>query len=403
MRTNRFIGSILLIAGTAIGAGMIALPVVSGVYGFFSAALLFIIVWIFTTYAAFLLLEVNLWFNKDCNIITMAKNTLGKPGQTAAWILSVFFLYTLMVAYISGLGEMFTDTLTTNFSLNLSSSIGAVFFSFVFAFFVAGKKANLDYLNRLFIIGLAISYIVLIVSITPNVNTTQILTIKLQSPLTALPVAMAAFGYTVVVSSIRNYLGNNVKQLKWAIVIGGAVPLFIYLFWEFVVLGVIPLDGEVSLLAILEHGDAGTGITNALQYILNNPYIIVAARFFVFFAIASSFTGVSMGLYDILADGLNIPHAITGKILNCSFTFLPPLVISLLFPKVFILALGYAGVLNVMLFFILPALMVLRGRTLIVKTSPTYQTFGGNTAISILLIFCALVIAVEFAMINKWI
>jgi len=40
---HKSIGSILLIAGTSIGAGMLALPMTTGIGGFFPSAILFVI------------------------------------------------------------------------------------------------------------------------------------------------------------------------------------------------------------------------------------------------------------------------------------------------------------------------------------------------------------------------
>ena len=59
---NKTLGAILLVSGTTIGAAMLALPVVTGLAGFIPTALLFILFWAFMLFTAFLILEVNLWF-----------------------------------------------------------------------------------------------------------------------------------------------------------------------------------------------------------------------------------------------------------------------------------------------------------------------------------------------------
>ena len=53
-------GGIALIAGTAIGAGMLALPCATYSLGFIPAALLLVLTWFFMTQTAFYFLEVNL-------------------------------------------------------------------------------------------------------------------------------------------------------------------------------------------------------------------------------------------------------------------------------------------------------------------------------------------------------
>ena len=55
------------------------------------------------------------------------------------------------------------------------------------------------------------------------------------------------------------------------------------------------------------------------------------------------FFGVTLGLFDFLADSLQIKKDPRGKLTVCSFIFLPPLVIAISYPDIFITALKYAG------------------------------------------------------------
>jgi len=64
MLSNRFIGSMLLIAGTSIGAGMLALPVVSAPSGLIYAMLLITVCWFFMYITGLFVLEVNLAHTK---------------------------------------------------------------------------------------------------------------------------------------------------------------------------------------------------------------------------------------------------------------------------------------------------------------------------------------------------
>ena len=90
---RKAIGGALLVAGTAIGAGMLALPVVPGMGGFRPATLIFLICWIFSACTGLLLLEICLWMPNDANIISMAHHLLGPIGKVAAWLLYIFLFY----------------------------------------------------------------------------------------------------------------------------------------------------------------------------------------------------------------------------------------------------------------------------------------------------------------------
>ena len=60
MMDLKILGSILLIVGTSIGAGMLALPVATAALGFTGSLIMLFSCWFVMTTSAFLLLEVNL-------------------------------------------------------------------------------------------------------------------------------------------------------------------------------------------------------------------------------------------------------------------------------------------------------------------------------------------------------
>ena len=95
----KLLGSILLIMGTSIGAGILALPISEASLGFFGASALLLLAWCVMTLGAFLILEVNLWLDDRSHLISMAKKTLGPLGELAAWGSYLFLLYSLLSAY----------------------------------------------------------------------------------------------------------------------------------------------------------------------------------------------------------------------------------------------------------------------------------------------------------------
>src|SRR5271155_5572244 len=101
LRPGSVIGGILLVAGSCIGAGMLALPILTGLAGFFPSLIMFLSAWVFMTLTGLLLVEVNGWFDRRVNLITMAGHTFGKFGKTLSWVLYLFLFYALLVAYVS--------------------------------------------------------------------------------------------------------------------------------------------------------------------------------------------------------------------------------------------------------------------------------------------------------------
>lgn len=57
-----------------------------------------------------------------------------------------------------------------------------------------------------------------------------------------------------------------------------------------------------------------------------------------------NFLGVSLGLFDFLADGFKQSNTHGGRFRTALLTFVPPFMFAILYPQRFILALGYAAI-----------------------------------------------------------
>jgi len=101
MQSKNIIGGMLMILGTCIGAGMLAIPIVSAHESFRLSALLLTVAWLCMTIGAFAVLEVNLWFKPGSNLITMAEGTLGAWGKTVTSLLYLLLMYSLICAYLA--------------------------------------------------------------------------------------------------------------------------------------------------------------------------------------------------------------------------------------------------------------------------------------------------------------
>ena len=81
-KEGSILGGVLLIAGCCIGAGMLALPVVTGIGGFIPSIILMVFIWLFMATTGMLLLEANLALGVNLSLISLAEKTLGKPGKS---------------------------------------------------------------------------------------------------------------------------------------------------------------------------------------------------------------------------------------------------------------------------------------------------------------------------------
>ncbi len=383
------LGSSLLIAGCCIGAGMLGLPVLSAYAGFIPSAVFFFLVWLFMMTTGLLLLEVNLWFkDEDVSIISMAGRTLGRGGRIAGWILFCYLFYSVMVAYIAGSGSLLAGV-ADDFGLILPRWLGSVIFTIFFGVLIYFGTEVVDWFNRLLMIGLVTSYFSLLFFGVGYIEPDLLERSDWPAVLLVIPAMVISFGYHNLIPSLTTYLHGNSKKLIGVVVIGSLIPLVIYLAWESLILGIVPVKGFQMAL------DSGEIATLALKNVVNSKIVILLAQHFAFFALISSFLSVALSFLDFLADGLHIKKDAKGKFSLCLLTLTPPFILAMIYPGIFLVALSYAGAFGaIILFGIMPALMVWRGRYHL-KTDTIRIVPGGRAALSLIIGFASWVVIVN--------
>ncbi len=394
-RSSKTTGGILLVAGTAVGAGMLALPVSTGLAGFLPAEMIFLICWLCMTYTAFLILEVNLWMKEGANMITMAKKTLGPIGRFFAWASYLFLLYSLLTAYVAVSGNLTQEFSTTVLGINMPAMLEPVPLLVIFSYFVSRGTHSADHFNRWLMVGMAAAYALLMVLLAPHVEVAKLTHHNWHDALVGISVVATSFGFHIIIPTLTHYLNRDIGELKRVLLIGSALPLVIYTTWQLLTLGILPID-------TLQEGflTGNNGAVLVAEY-LNNPAIQFLARLFAFAAVVTSFLGVSMSLWDCLADAFKVSQRGSKNVLLYILTFVPPLCFALTYPRAFLSALEYAGAFGVVvLLCLLPALMVWRGRyhlDLPAKAREHYQVPGGKVALVVVILLSLAVITLEFS------
>lgn len=392
MNTLRMLGGVLLVAGTTIGAGMLALPVTTGIAGLWPSVILFVVVWAFMAYTAFLFLETNITMEGRVNLISMARRTLGPVGEVIAWICYLLLLYSLTAAYISGSGALMIEALRTLFTVHVREWWGPIPFVIIFGFIVYLGIRSVDYLNRFFMLGLVLTFVILIILIAPHIQPNLLARAHPNYAIVPLTLVLTSFGFHIIIPSLVNYLDRDLKAIRICLFIGTTLPLAIYVIWQLLIVGVVPLQGLVEML---ESGQPAATLTGTLERLTDNPMVASATGLLSFCAIVTSFLGVSLSLSDFLRDGLRIESSRVGRALVVILTFIPPLIFAWAYPRGFILALSYAGLFVAILLGLLPIAMVFADRY-VRRRRHDYRVKGGPIWLIIAFAFFALAIVIEF-------
>lgn len=373
-------GGSLLIAGTSIGGGMLALPVLTSLGGFIPSIVIYFCCWLFMACTGLLFLETSLWMKKESNIVSMANFTLGKPGKIFAWILYLFLFYCLTLAYIVGCSNLTVDLLGGD----LPAWIGSLIFLVVFVPFVYAGAQIVGKLNIFLMLGLAVSFCIF-VAIGYHYVKPELLNYRnWKLSLLGLPIAFTSFAYQGIIPTLVNYLHHDVKKIRTSILIGSFIPLVTYIIWQWLILGIVPTQGPHGLAEALEKGE---NAVYPLKFFINSQAVYIVGQYFAFFALVTSFFGVTLGLVDFLADGLQVKKTSLSKLYLCALVFIPPFIVSLYFPHIFLIALDYAGGFGcALLLGLLPVLMVWSGRYHLGLKSE-FALPGGKASLVLLLLF----------------
>jgi tyrosine-specific transport protein len=356
----RTIGSILMILGTSVGAGMLALPIASAHANWEMTFLMMIGSWFLMTVGAFAILEVNLWFSPETNLISMVNNTLGKYFKILTWIIYLLLLYSLLCAYLSG-GSDILRGLFQSVHVALPSQLTTILALVVLGAIVYRGVCSVDMVNRGLMSVKLLAYAILVIAIFPHINIQNIYAGDFSYQTSTLMVMITSFGFAIIVPTLRSYLHSDVDRLKKVLFIGSALPLLLYLLWIFAIQGLIPRTGDVGLLNMIS-GDTNSLLMTSVSALLHQGVLGDIAKLFISICAITSFLGVSICLVDFIADGLQWNKNGLGGLKVYSLAFLPPLLIVLINPNIFIRALSYAGFFCVYLLILLPALMLYSGR-----------------------------------------
>lgn len=409
------IGASLLFAGTAIGAGMIALPAETVDAGFIPSVFGLVLCWVFTYVTSLVTLEASYVSSLSepdndggAGFLSISRIALGWPGEIITAVLFWFLLTAIIVAYTAEGGQLVSQVLKEFAHTNIDPAIGSLFFASFFAALSTYGTARVDLMNRVFVFGLVATFVGLAGIGLPMVNASNLLDhydwSKVYPPV--ISIGILSFGAQNVVPTIFEYLNYEPVRTRQSILLGSLLPFILYTIWETVFLGVIDTSdasgSKMEVVSVL--GREG------------GPIVTDLVEAFSLCAIGSSMAGASVSLVDFFQDAIGIlankadengsngeQDANSGilrtRLLAATLALGPPVILAYAFPDIFLVALEEAGLLGgVSLYGIIPAVCILSLRRSSLSEGTKQTTMPGRlgggdiSLIALVLISSALVL-----------
>ncbi|MGA8165611.1 MAG: aromatic amino acid transport family protein [Waddliaceae bacterium] len=387
------VSAIFLVSGTCIGGGMLALPIATGISGFFPSIVVMAICWLAMTITALFLLEVSLWLEEGAHVITMTHKILGPLGESISWFLYLFICYASLIAYTAGGGAQIAFSFEQYVHLPMSKDLGCFLFLCVFGAVIFVGSWFIGRVNAILFTAMIAAYVLLVGMGADEVHTPLLFHRQWTHSLPAIPILLTAFSFQTMVPSLTPYLKRRVNALRISIVAGTTIAFFIYVVWQWIILGIVPIEGPSGLAEALSRGNQPA--TLFLHEHVSNRWVSTVAEYFAFFAIVTSFLGMTLGLFDFLADGFKIKKNTKGKVLLGVLISVPTLIVATQFERAFMVAMDVTGGLgDSILNGIIPALMIWRGRY-VLGLSHSFRVPGGRLLPVLIIAFFSFTLFIE--------
>ena len=386
------LGQALLVCGSAVGAGLLALPAVTWQAGFWPSVAALGGVWAYMAATGVLLVEAAALDPSRANLLGIVSLTLGDGGKRLAFALYLAIYTATLTAYLAEGGRQFVELLGLTLKCagaGLAAgcaegaeppSAGALFagqlgFALVFGGVILRGPKVVERLNSVCMAGAVLAFCALVyyaLTATPAAATAAA---GEQGPEPepsgglgarsdwsvvpgALPVMVVAFSYHNTVPSVFATLGRKAMDTATALCLGSGIALVMYVVWQAVVLGGPEIEG----------GEAEGGAPSAAQIFASlRAAAGVALPLFSLLALVTSLLGVGLGCVDFMEDAMQDSPTLggaTARLNAVALTFGPCLVFAVAFPSAFLPALKFSGLFREILFGAIPVLMVWRGRSM---------------------------------------
>ncbi|ELX8379733.1 tryptophan permease [Providencia vermicola] len=381
------LGGAMIIAGTAVGAGMFSIPMVTSGVWFTGSIVLLIYTFVCMLLSGLMILEANMNYPAGASFHTMVKDLLGPIWNSLNGLSITFVLYILTYAYISAGSSIISENLSSYMAV--PQAVSGLFFALLVAFFVWLSTRAVDRLSTILIGGMVITFVMsiggMVTTASPSILLNQVdqgNAHYLPYALAALPYLLTSFGYHGNVPGLVKYYNKDSRSVVRSLVYGAIITVAIYILWQYAVQGNIPRS---AFIQIREEGNNIGALLKQMNASTNSDFISQFLTLFSYMALASSFLGVSLGLFDFIADFFKFNDSKQGRFKSALITFLPPTVFALVFPNGFIYAIGFAGLAATIWAVIVPALMAKASRKRFPNNS--YQAPGGISIILFVILF----------------
>lgn len=350
---------VVLVSGTAIGAGMLSMPIVSSGSWFLWSLLAMLICCFGMLKCSLLILKMSENYKAGASFDTYVKEGLGPWWNRFSNFLIAFIFYILLYAYISGGSSILESSLEQHFSLKISTFWAGIVFAIALSAVVWVSGLFTSRALAVLMVSMGVAFALSMSGLLSNIKPDYLLPSSDMAYLYFIPVLpyfLTSFGFHCSVPSLVKLYEGDRETVHKTLYLGAALIFALYLLWLIAVFGNVTQSRFLNFLG--QGGDVGM----LTELIVGSDQGVkpLALSVFTSFALVTSFLGVGLGLFDFFADRFKFADDSKGRSKTALVTFLPPALGATLVPNGFVYAIGYAGMALALSALCIPAVWILK-------------------------------------------
>lgn len=369
---RRFVHATLLIVGTSIGAGFLALPL-SGCNLDIGLLLALAALCVFIAYrSSMMAVELNELHSSPASMDVICRSYTGKR----LFVLTLTSIYLLSFSLLTGYFSCFSDTFSRFCSLRYET---VVCLSAVGLFCILSLNAKwFANLNSSFVCVLMAAILLAILYVGAAYPQVQVQTETRWRELPGfLPIIFTSFIMQTICPRIYNDLAGNRKKISRALLLGISVPGIIYMLWVICVLKNITAHDAGFLQRLRAHNVSVGELIGFLCDTSPYPFIGTVLKILTLLSIVTSAIGFAIGLLQSLQFLL---PKVAARIIVC----LIPAALNFISQDMFVRVFAFSGAIATVFMIFVPYYLI--------KKQTKRGSFGGIVCcvFGIVIVLCEL-------------
>lgn len=346
-----------VVVGNMLGAGILALPVNLCAAGFYPSIAATLLMWVLMTYTALIYSEQkSLTTSANADLPTFFQHELGNAGKWVTVVANLIILYGVLVAYLCGISAII---------MSMQSALPEPVVMFIYFALITGAIAfGMKLMKKCTPYMVTIMWITfgaLVFMVVPDVTTVNLQKFDWAYIPAGLPVLLMAFHFHNIIPTICRALDHDRKKIRTAIIGGTTIGMCMNIVWLLVVLGALPLSNPETHIDLITAFGKNEPATIPLEQLLQTPAFTYTGLIFAVVAMSTAFMANGTALISFMRDLTSSNFGIDNKVVVWCLSFIPPLLVGILYPDIFLEAINLVGgVGEGVIFGILPGFIVWR-------------------------------------------